>query len=78
MAESSDLEQQKDPQIHQTIVVAGNEQGQMTQDEATLYVAGTLQVRIDLFSSNLHLSSCSTFFYMARQFCIKTFSKLTS
>ena len=53
MTSASDLEEQKDSQIYQMTAVVGNEHGQMTQDEATLYVAGTLQVRIGLFNSNL-------------------------
>jgi hypothetical protein len=51
MAAPSDLEQQKDAQICQTTAMPGNEQAQMTQDEAALYVAGTLEVRGDMFSS---------------------------
>jgi hypothetical protein len=47
MAAPSDLEQQKDTQIYQTTAVTGNEQTRMTQDETALYVAGTLEVRVD-------------------------------
>jgi len=62
MSASSDLEQQKNPQVHQTSAVAGNEHGQMTQDETTLYVAGTLEVRLDLPNSNL--PSLLLFFFL--------------
>jgi hypothetical protein len=49
MAAPSNLEQQKDAQIYQTTAVFGSKQARMTQDETALYVAGTLEVRIDLF-----------------------------